>query len=127
MVGHRYRLGVALGLVVDAAQPYGVYVPPVLLGLGVDERVSIDFAGGGKHEARPLGLGEPQSVVGTQSADLQDRDWDALEVCWAGRGGEVVDLVHPSRVVYVGRHVVVYVLKVRVLSKVGYVLQRAGP
>src|SRR5215212_7734202 len=101
MVGHRYRLGVALGFVVYPAQPYGVYVPPVLLGLGMDERVPVDLAGGGEHEACPLGLGETQSVVGAQGTDLQDRDRDVLEVRGAGRGGEVVDLSEIPRTIYV--------------------------
>jgi len=75
------------------------------------ERVPVDLAGGGEHEACSLGLGETQSVVGTQSADLQDRDRDTLDDCRACRGGEVVDLIHPAWVLYIRAHVVVYVLK----------------
>jgi hypothetical protein len=58
MVGHRDRLSVALGLVVDAADTYGVDIPPVILVLGVDEWVGVDLGGGGEHEAGPLCAGE---------------------------------------------------------------------
>ena len=49
-VRHRERLGVALRLVVDAAQADRVHVAPVRLRLRVDERVAVDLAGGGEQK-----------------------------------------------------------------------------
>ncbi len=52
MIGHRHRLGEALGLVVDAARPDGIDVAPVFLGLRMDERIAVAFRGRGEEEAR---------------------------------------------------------------------------
>src|SRR5919199_1852866 len=57
VVGHSYRLGVALRLVVDAADAQRIDVAPVLLGLGMDQRVAVDLARGGEHHTRAFGLG----------------------------------------------------------------------
>ena len=63
VVGHRQRLGVALGLVVDAARADRVDVAPVVLGLRVDLRVAVDLARRGEQEAGAVRLGEPERVV----------------------------------------------------------------
>ena len=44
VVGHRQRLRVALGLVVDAARPDRVHVAPVGLRLRMDLRIAVDLA-----------------------------------------------------------------------------------
>ena len=87
VVGHGHRLGEALGLVVDAARPDRVDVAPVALGLRVDQRIAVDLRGRGEQEARPLGLGEPERVVGAERADLERLD----------RQLEVVDRATPAR------------------------------
>ena len=91
----------------------------------MDERISIHLRGRGQNEAGVLGAGEAQGIVRSQSADLEDRDRDALEVHRARGRGEVVDLIQLPHDADVGRHVVVHVLEVRV-SQVGHVLQGAG-
>ena len=85
VVGHRQRLGVALGLVVDAARPDRVDVPPVLLGLGVDVGVAVDLGGGGEEEARPLALGQAEGVVRPQRPDLEGGDGQLEVVDRRGR------------------------------------------
>ena len=68
VVGHRQRLGVALGLVVDAAGADRVHVAPVGLGLGVHLRVAVDLRGRGEHEPGPLLLRQAEHVVGAVGA-----------------------------------------------------------
>src|SRR4051795_8447856 len=63
VIGHRQRLGVALGLVVDAARPDRVDVAPVGLRLRMDLRVAVDLAGGEEQEAGAVGLGQAERVV----------------------------------------------------------------
>src|SRR5918998_6151738 len=106
------------GLIVDAADAYLVDVAPILLVLGMLQGVAVDLAGGGEHEAGALGEGEAQGVVGSESPDLEDGDRDARKVPRARGGGEVVDLIELSGEVYVGGHVVVYVLEVRLVLQV---------
>ena len=62
VVGHRQRLGVALGLVVDAARADRVDVAPVGLGLRVDLRVAVDLAGREDQEARAVAAWPGPSV-----------------------------------------------------------------
>ena len=89
VVGHRHRLGVALGLVVHAARADRVDVAPVRLRLRVDQRVAVHLRRRGEEEAGPLGVGQPEAVVGAEAADLEDLDRDALEVDRRRRAGEV--------------------------------------
>ena len=64
VVGHRQRLGVALGLVVDAARADRVHVAPVGLGLRVHLRVAVDLARRGEQEARAVVLGQRRARGG---------------------------------------------------------------
>jgi hypothetical protein len=76
--GHGLR--VALRLVVHPPRSDGVDVAPVRLRLRVHERVAVDLARRRQEVPRPLGLGQPEGVVGAGAAHLQDLDGDALEV-----------------------------------------------
>ena len=40
----------------------------------MDLRVAVDLAGAGQQEARVLGLGQAERVVGAERADLERRD-----------------------------------------------------
>ena len=60
-VGHRERLGVALGLVVHAARADRVHVAPVGLRLRVHERIAVHLAGGGDQEAGAVLLREARA------------------------------------------------------------------
>ncbi len=89
VVGHRHRLGVPFGLVVDAARADRVDVAPVLLGLRMHQGIAVDLRRGGQEEFGALGKRESQRVVGAQRPDLEDLDRDPLEVGRTGRAGEV--------------------------------------
>jgi hypothetical protein len=93
VVGHRQRLGVALGLVVDAARADRVDVAPVLLVLRVHLRVAVDLRGGGDEEAGAVLLGQPERVVGAVGADLQRVQRQAQVVDRRRGRREVVDEV----------------------------------
>src|SRR3954452_8157422 len=89
-VGHRHRLGVALGLVVDAARPDRVDVAPVGLLLRMDLGIAVDLRRRGQQEAGALGLREAECVVGAVGADLERVQRQARVVDRAGRRGHVV-------------------------------------
>ena len=93
VVGHRQRLGVALGLVVDAARADRVDVAPVGLGLRVHLRVAVDLARRRDQEARAVLLGEAERVVRAVGADLQRVQRQAQVVDRRGGRREVVDEV----------------------------------
>src|SRR4051794_2615465 len=93
VVGHRQRLGVALGLVVDAARADRIDVAPVALGLRMDLRVAVHLARRGQQEPRPMRLGQPQRVVRPVRADLQRVQRQAQVVDRRRRRGQVVDEV----------------------------------
>ena len=87
VIGHRHRLGEALGLVVTAARADGVDVAPVFLGLRMDERVAVNFRGRGEQEARAFFLGQAQRLVRAERADLQrlDREVPDNQSGWRAR------------------------------------------
>ena len=93
VVGHRERLGVALGLVVDAARADRVDVAPVALGLRVDLRVAVDLGGRGGQEAGAVELGQAERVVRAVGADLERVQRQPQVVDRRGGRGEVVDEV----------------------------------
>ena len=97
VVGGGYRLGEALGFVVDAARTDGVDVAPVGLPLGMLQRVAVDLRRRGEHEARTLGLGQPQRVVRAQRADLQGWNRKLQVVDGARRARPVQDQIHRAR------------------------------
>jgi hypothetical protein len=85
VIGHGDRLGEALGFVVDAARAHRIDVAPVVLALRVHEGIAVDLRGGSEEEAGPSGLGEAESAIGPEGADLEGLDGQ-LEVV-DGRGG----------------------------------------
>src|ERR1019366_4726003 len=93
VVGHGQGLGVALGLVVDAAGPDRVDVTPIGLGLWVFQRVAVHLTGRGDQEACALGLGQAERVVGAVGADLERVQGQPQVVDRRGRRGEVIDEV----------------------------------
>ena len=93
MIGHRQRLGVPLGLVVDATRADRVDVAPVGLALRVLLRVAIDLARRGQEEACPVLLGQPERVVRPGGADLERVEREAEVVDRRGGRRQVVDEV----------------------------------
>src|SRR5258707_14150351 len=105
-IGHRHRLGKALGFVVDAARADGVDIAPVVLLLRMDERVAIDFRRGSEQEASVLGFGEAERFVRAEGADLERLDRQLQVVDRAGWGGKVQEGVDGAFNVNEGSNVV---------------------
>ena len=124
-VGHGERLGVALGLVVDAARADRVDVPPVGLGLGMHERIAVDLGGGGEEEPGALDLREAERVVGAVGAHPQRVQRQPRVVDRAGRRGHVVDEVDRLVDLVVRRDVDHPELEVRAVGDVLDVAERA--
>ena len=74
VVGHCDGLREALCLVINATRSDGVHIAPIILGLRVDERVTITLGGGGENECRAFVLREAKRVVRAERADLERRD-----------------------------------------------------
>ncbi len=107
VVRHGHRFGEALGFVVDPTDADGVDVAPVGLGLGIDLGVAVALRGARQQEARALLLGQTQSLVGSERADLENLDGKPLEVRRARGRSEVEDRVEGSGDVEVVGDVVV--------------------
>ena len=107
VVGHRERLGVPLRLVVYAAGPDRVHMPPVALRLRVHLRVAVDLARRREQEAGALELGETERVVRAVRADLERVQRQPHVVDRACQRGEVVDEVDRLLDLDVERDVVV--------------------
>ena len=68
VIGHGHRFGKALCLVINAARSNRIHVTPVILFLGMDQRVSIALTGRGQKEGGPFCLGQAERVMGSQRA-----------------------------------------------------------
>ena len=74
VIRHGDRFGESFRLIVDAARPNWVDVPPVALALRVLEWIAIDFAGRREKEAGVLCFRDAERVVRSQRPDLQRLD-----------------------------------------------------
>src|SRR5207245_3969799 len=72
-----------------ATWAHRVDMAPVVLALGVYERIAVHLRGRGEQEARALGLRHPERVVCAERADLQCLDRQLEVVAGRGRAGEV--------------------------------------
>src|ERR671925_338716 len=106
VVGHHHRLRVPLGLVVDAARPDGVHVPPVRLGLRVNLWVPVDLRRRRQEQTRMLRLRQPQRAERPQRPDLQRLDRIRQIVRRRRRRRQVEDPIEIAVDVEVVRHVV---------------------
>src|SRR5439155_10303248 len=70
VIRHGDRFGESFRLIVDAARPNWVDVPPVALALRVLEWIAIDFAGRREKEAGVLCFRDAERVVRSQRPDL---------------------------------------------------------
>ena len=87
------RLRAALACVVAGVRTDGVDVAPVMLGLGMDDRVAVDLAGGGLEDLGFDPLGQAEHVDGAVHAGLGGLHGVELVVDGRSRAGQVVDLV----------------------------------
>ena len=97
VVGKREGFGKPLGLVIDAARPDGVDVPPVRFLLRVLERIAVHLGGRCDHEyeARALGQCECQRVVCAEGSDFEclNRKFEVIDgTCGAGPVQHEVDV-----------------------------------
>ena len=108
VIGHRHRLGEALGFVVDAARADRVDVAPVAFLLRMLQRIAVDLRGGRDDEARVLRLCEPQRLVRAERADFQRGNRQLEVVDRARRARPVEHQVHRTVDVDVVRDVVLH-------------------
>ena len=94
VVGHRQRLRVALGLVVDAARADRVDVAPVAPRLRMLLRVAVHLARRREQEARACLCAEPERVMGPVEPDLERVQRQPQIVDRRRRRREVVHNVH---------------------------------
>ncbi len=66
---------------------------PVVLALGVDQRVAVDFRGRGEQEPGAARLGEPERLVGAERAHLERLDGELEVIDGRGGTGEVQHVV----------------------------------
>ena len=60
----------------------------------MNQGIAVNFGGGGDEKACALVLGQAQSLVRAQGANLQGLNRDLEVINRAGRGGEVPDIIH---------------------------------
>lgn len=71
MIGNSKRLGKTLGFIVTAAGANGVDVTPILFGLGMNQRISVDLRCRGQAESGFLMHRQAKSLVSAQGAHLE--------------------------------------------------------
>jgi hypothetical protein len=83
----------AFAFVVAGAGPVGVDVSPIVFGLGMDEGIAVDLAGGRLEEPGPVVARQLEGMVGAVAVDHEGFDRVAAVAFRAGGTGEVVDTV----------------------------------
>ena len=72
----------------------GLTLPQYSSGLRMDERVAVNFRGGGEQEARAFVLGQAERLVRAERADLERLDRQFQIIDRAGGRGEMPDVIH---------------------------------
>ena len=93
MVVHENGFGCPLPLVVAGPWADRVDDAAVGLGLGMDFRVAVDFAGRGLQHLGPTPLCHTQHVDRPHHGRLHRLDGVVLVVAWSGGAGQVVDFI----------------------------------
>ena len=94
MVGHRDRLGETLRLIVNATRSDGVHIAPIILGLRVNEWITVALGGGSQKEGGAFVLRQAEGVMGAERADFQRRDRNPQIIDRARGRGEMPHIVH---------------------------------
>ncbi len=118
------RLGAAFALIVAGAGTDGVDVAPVAFGLGVDDGVTVDLAGGGLEDLGFDPLGQAEHVDGAVHAGFGGLHGVELIVDRRGRAGQVIDLVDFD--IERKGNVVAHQLEIWVIEEMGDVVLGAG-
>ena len=93
VVAHEERLGAAFAFVVARAQSQRVYVSPVILRLGMDQRVAVYFGSRSLQDFCVVAVGDGEHVHGAYDRGLRRLDRVVLVVDRRCRAGEVVNLL----------------------------------
>jgi len=76
--------GTPLALVVTTAFAHGIHIPVIGLGLGVDERVAVDFGGGSQEKLGAPFDGEVEHVP--RADDIHVEGFEGIFLVLGGRG-----------------------------------------
>ena len=120
----KQRLGTALAFIVAGARTNWVDVPPIILGLRVNARITIHFRRGRLEDAGPHAFREPQHVDRTMDTGLRRLHRIVLIVNRRSRASEVINLVHLD--IKWKRHVVTDKLESVMVEQMVDVAPRAG-
>ena len=101
-------------------------LPQYSSGLRMDERVAVNFRGGGDEEAGFFIFGEAQRLVCAERADLHGLDRDLQIINRAGGRGKMPDVIHRAVEENKFRHVLLDEFEIRVAAEVRDVVHRAG-
>ena len=96
VVSHGDRFLKSFCLIVHPARSNGVDVAEVLFGLGVNLRVSVDFAGRSDGNPCALVLCKSQTIVDAQRTHFQGLDGDLEVIDWGGGRREVQNVLELS-------------------------------
>ena len=126
VVGHGQGLGEALGLVVAAARADRIDVAPVFFGLGMHQRVAVDFGSRRQEEPGVFVFGQAQGFVRAQRTDLQRLDRQLEVINRAGRRGEMPDVIDRAVQEDELGHVLLDEFEIPIAAQVGDVVHAAG-
>src|SRR5450759_3124124 len=86
-------LGATFAFIVAGARPNWIDVAPIVFGLRVNDRVTVDLRRGGLQNLCLYALGQPEHVDGSVYAGLGHLHGIELVVDWRGGAGEIINLV----------------------------------
>lgn len=124
MVVEEEGLGAAFSLVVAGPQADGIDSAPIILSLGVDFWISVDFARRCLQDFAPQSLGQTKHVYGSVNGCLGGLHWIVLIMHRRGRAGQVVYFIYFD--VKGKAYVVAHDLEAGVFEQVGYVQAGSG-
>src|SRR4029079_3793864 len=92
-VVEKQRFGAALGLIIARAHPDRIDVSPIVLPLGMNERIAVYLRGRGLQDGGLYALGQPEHVDGAVNRGFCRLDGIALVMDRRCRAGKVVDFI----------------------------------
>jgi hypothetical protein len=124
MIVEEQGFGAPLPFIIAGARADGVHMAPIILALGVDLRIAIDFAGGGLQDFCAGALGQSQHIDRAMHAGFGRLDRVDAILHRGGRTGQIVDLVHLD--IEGEGHVVAHIVEIGPAEQLGEVALRSG-